>query len=83
MTNENIKNKIKYKRQIKNRNGQYHVNPDILKMETAPPDFIDLQESLNNHSNNSKIDSTSVSKSIYKNINLEAKIKRRKKREGD
>lgn len=80
---ENMKNKIKYKSQIKNLNGSYNGNPDILGKEIAPHDFIDLQESLKNQSNNSKIDSNSSSRSLFQSINLEAKITRRKKREGD
>lgn len=83
MKNESMKNKIKYKRQIKNQNGQFNANPDILKIEIVPNDFIDLQGSLENPLNISKSDYESSSRSLFQGINLDAKIKRRKKREGD
>jgi len=83
MKNKSMKSKIKYKSQIKNRNGRYNGNPDILTKEITPNDFIDLQGSLENQSNNSKSDSNSSSRSLSQSINLGAKITRRKKREGD
>lgn len=78
--------KIKYKRHIKNHNGDYFVNPELLKTEIEPLNFIYRQRRINklkNHSNNSKIDSNSSSKKINYNVGMDATIKHRKRREGD
>jgi len=80
---EDMKGKIKYKNQIKNKNGIYNANPDIIRIKIAPHDSSDQQGSLENQLNNSKTESNSISNKLYQNINLDAKIARRKKREGD
>ncbi len=81
-----MNNKIKYKKYIKDNTGDYKVNPELLRVEIAPLDSTDKQgrlNKLNNHSDNSKINSNPSSKTINHNIGMDAKIKHRKKREGD
>lgn len=78
--------KKKYKNYSEDNSGDYNINPELLKVEVAPRDFIHKQgrlNKLNSHSDNSKINSNPSSKIINHNIGMDAKIKHRKKREGD
>jgi len=86
MKRENKNYKIKYERHIEDPNGDYNVNPELLRAEIVQCYFIERQGrliKLNNHSNNWKIDSFFSSKIINHYNDMDAKIKHRKKREGD
>lgn len=86
MKRDNMNFKKKYKKSIVNNSRTYNLNPELLKLEINQRDFIDKQgtlNKLNNHSNNSKINSIRSSRIINHNIGMGVKIKHRKKREGD
>ncbi len=78
--------KKKYKKSIEDYGRDYNLNPELLRVEIDQRYFIDKQgrlKNLNNQSNNSKTNPNPSSKIINHNIGLDAKIKHRKKREGD
>ncbi|MFX1259867.1 MAG: hypothetical protein ACFFAN_18610 [Promethearchaeota archaeon] len=83
MKKKNMEKKIKYKNHIKNGNRRYNVNPDIAKIEITPQNINDLDKILNNQLLIPKIDSNVSSDNFFLNFNLDAKIKHRKKRDGD
>jgi hypothetical protein len=83
MKRENLNFK---KKSIKDYVRDYNKNPELLRLEINQHDFSDKKgrlKKLNNHSYNSKINSNPSSRIINHNIDMDAKIKHRKKREGD
>ncbi|MHA2430941.1 MAG: hypothetical protein ACXACC_07900 [Promethearchaeota archaeon] len=86
MKRENRDYKIKYETHIDNGNKNYNANPKLSRVEVAPLKFIDnrgKRNKLENLQNNSRILSNSSFKQIIQNNSIDAKIKHRKKREGD
>jgi len=91
MKRESKDYKIKHEVYITNGNKDYNANPKILTLEVAPLKFIDSRgkrNKLDNLQNNSRIFSNSSFKQIIQNNRIQnnridAKIKYRKKREGD
>ncbi|MFX1594202.1 MAG: hypothetical protein ACFFCL_16040 [Promethearchaeota archaeon] len=86
MKRENMNFKKKYKKSIEVYSRDYNLNPELLKVKKSQGNFIDKRGSLkklNYHSNNSKINSNRYSKIVNHNIGMNARIKHRKKREGD
>ncbi|MFX0136812.1 MAG: hypothetical protein ACFFDN_24455 [Candidatus Hodarchaeota archaeon] len=74
--------KKKYEKSFKD----HHLNPELLRVEIDQCNLIDKEgrlNKLNTHSYNSKINSNPSSRIINHNIGIDAKIKHRKRREGD
>ena len=86
MEREYMNFKKKYKKSFKDYSRDHNLNPELLRVDIDQRDFIDKQgrlNKLNNHSYNSKINSYPSSRIVNHNIGIDAKIKHRKKREGD
>ncbi len=84
MKRENMDYKTKNKNSLEDNGGDSNLNPELLKVEISPLDSTNKQKrliKLNTHSDNSKIDSNP--KIISHEIGMDAKIKHRKKRDGD